>query len=329
VLHLRLIAPHDCADRTRQLLSGHPGVTNLVVLAGAGHQPEGDLILADVAREAASEVLAELRELGLEDRGSIAVETVDLSLSRVSDVAKDLAPGEGVDAVVWEELQARTREDASLSGAYLLLFSIATMLAGVAVLLDSAILVIGAMIVGPEFGALAAICAGIVLKRGGDVRRALVALAVGFAVGIVATVLSTWLLTALGLIDSSALFEERPQTGFIYLPDAMSFVVAFMAGIAGMQALTSAKSGAVLGVLVSVTTIPAAGNIAVAVAYGLGSDPSEPRDRYFDQAWTSTEQLLLNLAGIVVAGTLTLAVQQRLGRNRRGASITPRVDTGP
>ena len=89
--------------------------------------------------------------------------------------------------------------------------------------------------------------------------------------------LSTWLLTALGLIDSSALFEERPQTGFIYLPDAMSFVVAFMAGIAGMQALTSAKSGAVLGVLVSVTTIPAAGNIAVAVAYGLGRDPSEPR----------------------------------------------------
>ena len=84
---------------------------------------------------------------------------------------------------MWEELQARTREDASLSGAYLLLFSIATMLAGIAVLLDSAILVIGAMIVGPEFGALAAICAGIVLKRGRDVRRALVALAVGFAVG--------------------------------------------------------------------------------------------------------------------------------------------------
>jgi uncharacterized hydrophobic protein (TIGR00271 family) len=296
-------------------------VTNIILLGGAGHQPEGDLILADVAREAASEVLAELRDIGLEEHGSIAVETVDLSLSRVSQVAKDLAPGEGIDAVVWEELQARTREEASLSGAYFVLFSVATMLAGIAVLLDSAILVIGAMIVGPEFGALAAICAGIVLKRGHDVRHAVLTLAVGFLVGIGATVLSTHLLTGLELIDPAALFEPRPQTGFIYLPDAMSFVVAFMAGIAGMQALTSAKSGAVLGVLVSVTTIPAAGNIAVALAYGLGPDPVEPRDRYFDQAWTSTEQLVLNLVGIVVAGTLTLAVQQRLGDRRRAAPV--------
>lgn len=322
MLHLRLIAPADCSDLTRRVLAEHPGVTNVVVLRGAGHQPEGDLLLADVAREAASEVLADLRELGLEDRGSIAVESVDLSLSRVAEVAKDLAPGEGSDAVVWEDLRARTREESSLSVAYLVLFAVATMLAGIAVLLDSAILVVGAMIVGPEFGALAGICAGVVLGRWGDVRRAFVALVVGFVVGIAATVLSTWLLTAAGLADSGALFEPRPQTGFIYLPDAMSFVVAFLAGIAGMQALTSAKSGAVLGVLVSVTTIPAAGNIAVALAYGLAGGSEHPRSRYLDQAWTSVEQLLLNMAGIVIAGTLTLAVQQRFGTKRRA---TPRV----
>lgn len=123
-------------------------------------------------------------------------------------------------------------------------------------------------------------------------------------------------MTVLGLIDSERLFEPRPQTEFIYLPDAMSFVVAFLAGIAGMQALTSAKSGAVLGVLVSVTTIPAAGNIAVALAYGLSRAPDEPRSRYFDQAWTSTEQLALNLLGIV----LTLALQYRLSRRSRGSA---------
>ena len=300
-------------------------MTNLVLLPGAGHDPEGDLLLADVARESASEVLEALRAAGLGPRGSIAVEEVDLSLSAVADRAERLAPGEGSDAIVWEELEARTREESSLSAAYLILFACATALAGVAVLLDSAILVIGAMIVGPEFGALAGICAGTVLRRWDVVRRGLVALAVGFPVGIVATVLAIWLLSALNLIESAALFEPRPQTEFIYLPDAMSFVVAFLAGIAGMQALTSAKSGAVLGVLVSVTTIPAAGNLAVALAYGLTPDPAQARSRYFDQAWTSGEQLLLNLLGIVVAGTLTLALQQRIRRRYAHGRAVPRA----
>ena len=312
----------------RSLLGEHRAVTNVAVIPGAGHEPEGDLVLADVAREAASEVIEALQAAGLEDRGSIAVEGVDLSLSEGARRAKREAPGLGSDAIVWEDLEARTREESSLSAAFLVLFACATLLAGIAVLLDSAILVIGAMIVGPEFGALAGICAGTVLGRRDVVRRGLVALAVGFPAGILATVLGVWLLSALGLIESAALFEPRPQTEFIYLPDAMSFVVAFLGGIAGMQALTSAKSGAVLGVLVSVTTIPAAGNLAVALAYGLTPDPAQARSRYFDQAWTSAEQLLLNLVGIVVAGTLTLAIQQRVWRRYRAPAPAPPYGSG-
>jgi hypothetical protein len=51
-------------------------------------------------------------------------------------------------------------------------------------------------------------------------------------------------------------------------------VVAFVAGSAGIVALGRAKSGAVVGVLVSITTIPAAANIDTALAMG---NPSETR----------------------------------------------------
>ena len=330
MLHLRLICPADRTQAANALLTEHPGVTNLVVVPGAGQQPPGDLLLADVAREATGDVLAELRRLGLDEQGSIAVEGVDLSLSEGARRAEAAAPGAGSDALVCEELEARTREDSTVTAAFLVFFSVATILAGIAVLLDSAILIVGAMIVGPELGAVAGICAGTVLRRWSKVRQSLVALGVGFATGIVAAVLATWLLTGLGLTDTSALFRPRPQTEFIYLPDAMSFVVAFLAGIAGMQALTSAKSGALLGVLVSVTTIPAAGNLAVALADGLSLSPGEPRSRYLEQAWTSLGQLLLNLAGLLVAGILTLLVQQvgwrRLGRRLRGAPRAGRSD---
>jgi uncharacterized hydrophobic protein (TIGR00271 family) len=310
VLHLRVIAPVDCTERTRSLLTGHHGVTNVVVLPGVAVRPEGDLVLADVAREAADHVLDELRGLGLAERGSIAVEDVDLSLSEAADRAERLAPGEGSDAVLWAGLAAQARQEATVSATYLVFFAVATALAGIAVLIDSAVLVVGAMIVGPEFGALAGICAGLVLRRAADVRRSLVALVVGFAVGIAATVLVTWLLTAFGLVDSAQIFRPRPQTDFIYRPDALSFVVAFLAGVAGMLALTSAKSGALVGVLVSVTTIPAAGDAAVALAYALSADPARPRGDYLHQAASSGGQLLLNLSGLALAGALTLAVQR-------------------
>lgn len=312
MLHLRLIAPADCTDRARSLLAAHHGVTNVIVLPGAGIQPVGDVVLADVAREAANAVLDDLRELGLAERGSIAVETVDLSMSAGADRAEDEAPGEGDDAVVWAELAARTHGESTLSASYLVFFAVATILAGIAVLLDSAILVVGAMIVGPEFGVLAGVCLGLVLRRPRTVRRSLFALAAGFAVGVLATVAAIWLLTALGLVDSGQIFQPRPQTDFIYRPDLVSFVVAFLAGIAGMLALTSAKSGALVGVLVSVTTIPAAGDAAVALAYTLSPDPIRPRGDYLHQAGNSAGQLLLNLLGLVIAGVLTLWIQRRV-----------------
>lgn len=312
VLHLRIIVPPPLTEQVVAVLAEQASCTNLAILPGAGHRPEGDLVLVDVAREAASGVLDHLTALGVDRRGSIAVDGVDLSLSAGAERAEAAAPGEGSDAVVWQDLVARTREDSSLSASYLVFFAVATMLAGAAVQLDSSILVIGAMIVGPEYGPLAGICAGVVLRQGAPLRRSAVALGVGFAVGIAATVVSTWLLTALGLVDAASLTRPRPQTQFIYLPDAMSFVVAFLAGVAGMVALTAAKSGAVVGVLVSVTTIPAAGNAAVALAYAVTGGEGATRGQLLSQAWTSVEQLGLNLLGIVLAGTLTLAVQRRV-----------------
>ena len=61
-----------------------------------------------------------------------------------------------------------------------------------------------------------------------------------------------------------------------------------------------------IGVLISVTTIPAAANIGIAAAYG-----------EWETFRGSAAQLGLNLVGIVVAGTLTLAIQRWLFARRR------------
>jgi len=299
VLHLSLIVP---ADRTRdvvRLLSGDAAVTHVTVLPGAARKPRGDVVECDVAREGASLVLDSLRDLGIEQNGAIVASTPELVLSDSGRAAEEAAPGLPTDAVVWEQVEARTSEEVSLSATYLVYLSVATMLAAVGVLLDSPILIVGAMVVGPEFGPLAALCVAIVQRRWDVMRSSLVALLVGFPVAILVTMAFTWLLVLADLADPAMLTADRPLTSFIWRPDALSFVVAFLAGIAGMLSLTTTKSGALVGVLISVTTVPAAANAAAALAFGV-----------WDEAWGSAVQLALNLSAIVVAGLLTLTVQR-------------------
>ena len=77
--------------------------------------------------------------------------------------------------------------------------------------------------------------------------------------------IATLLARVAGVVEPAMLDTEHPLTSFISRPDAFSFIVAFLAGIAGILSLTAAKSGALIGVLISVTTVPAAGSTAVAL----------------------------------------------------------------
>jgi uncharacterized hydrophobic protein (TIGR00271 family) len=326
VLHLRLVVPPDDLERVLAVLVPERGVANLAVLPGAAREPAGDLVLGDVTRESAHSVLRELRRLGLPEHGSISVEQVDLTLSAAADRAERLAPGSPADALVWEEVQAKTSEESELSWTFLTFISVATLIAGIGVLLDQTVLIIGAMVVGPEFGAIAGLCVAILRRRRELALRSARALVVGFPVAIAVTTLATLAGRAVGLVEDDMLDAAHPLTSFVSRPDAFSFVVAFLAGVVGMLSLTSAKSGALIGVLISVTTVPAAGYIGVALALG------EPGG-----AGGAVAQLAINLVALVVAGVLTLAAQaalwqrvrpsRRLGGRTRTASPAARQST--
>jgi uncharacterized hydrophobic protein (TIGR00271 family) len=108
------------------------------------------------------------------------------------------------------------------------------LIASIGVLVDQPILIVGAMVVGPEFGPLVALCVGIVARQPRRAGTALGALLLGILVGMMGTVLFTWAMTAIGLVDESMLTGERPLTSFIWQPDALSWIVGFLAGVAGL-----------------------------------------------------------------------------------------------
>jgi uncharacterized hydrophobic protein (TIGR00271 family) len=307
MLHLRIVSPQGSTRSALEILEGTDSVCNIILLSGSARRPAGDVILCDVPREDASVVLADLRALGIHREGSIAVEAIETELSDEMERAAEAARGSASDAVVWEEVTKRTSESAELSFSFVLFMVLAALIASVGIFLDSAILIVGAMVVGPEFGPIAGICVAVLQRRRDLARRSALALGVGFPLAISAVVLAALVFKATGLTSEDFATQDHTFVELISKPDFFAFFVAFCAGIAGMLSLTTAKSAALIGVFISITTIPAAANAGIAAAYA---------------DWTSFRgslgQLMVNLSGIVLAGTLTLVVERLMyGRRRR------------
>jgi uncharacterized hydrophobic protein (TIGR00271 family) len=306
MVHLRIVAPPEKAAAAMEILCSLDSVLNIVHLEGAAQRPDGDLILCDVAHEDASVVISDLKRLGIPQEGSIAMETIDTAISDFAVRAEKHAKGAPADAVVWDQVEARTNENVELSGVYLLFMVLAGLIAAVGIFLDSPILIVGAMVVGPEFGPIAGFCVAIVERKARLASRSFVALAVGFPLAITATFVATHVFKATGLTPDTFGERDHQLSTLIASPDFFAFFVAVCAGTAGMLSLTTAKSGALIGVLISVTTIPAAANIGIAAGY---------EDW---EAWRgSVGQLVINLSAILAAGTATLYVQRLLYLRRK------------
>jgi uncharacterized membrane protein len=106
------------------------------------------------------------------------------------------------------------------------------------------------------------------------------------------------------MFDASALFGGH-DVDFVYKVGPWSLIVALLAGAAGMLSMTSAKSAVLVGVFISVTTVPAAGYASVAAILG-----EWPR---FGE---SVGQLAVNLVGIVLAASAVLVVRRETWTTR-------------
>ncbi len=302
MLQLRIYSPAGYTEQVVSLLREDPFVSNVALIHGASLDPEGDLVFGDVAREAANGLISRLQATGVHESGDIQISSIDTALSRRNRVIARAAPGQGSDAVVWVQVENRSYEESALTWAYLAFICLAALIAAIGIELDALILIIGAMVVGPEFGPIAATGFALARRRLDLLRRALRALIVGFAVAITFTYLVAELMITIGWLKVPASASTtQPGLAFAYSPDKWSFIVAFLAGTVGMLALTSNRSGALVGVFISVTTVPAAGNAALSLAF-----------TQFSAFRASIATLFINIGAMSLAGFLTLIVLQRL-----------------
>ena len=146
------------------------------------------------------------------------------------------------------------------------------------------------------------------------------ALIVGFLIAIVATFVFSVVVRAFGWESESFSIGVRPVSDLIDSPNVFSVVVVTLAGIVGVVSLVEARTGALIGVFISVTTIPAAADVGVSSAF-----------QNWSEARGSLVQLLLNVAILIAVGAVGLEAQQRFWRRiyARANRRTPHSPPAP
>jgi uncharacterized hydrophobic protein (TIGR00271 family) len=304
MIHVRVVSPAEVTVDLVPVLVSDAGVRNLTIVPASVRNPDGDAIQFDLLQGRANEVIARLREFGLPEQGFISLEPLSALISTPAAAAPagrrsrfdDLAP-------VWEEVETRIRTGARYPPSWFALLVIAGLIAAVGLFTNSQILIVGAMVVGPEYSAIVALAFGLTRRERALVVSGAFALTVGFVLAIVAALLFGLIIRAAGLAPSAFSHGIRPVSNLINTPNAFSAIVAVLAGIVGVISLTEARASTLIGVFISVTTIPAAADIGVSVAFGSGQE-----------ALGSLEQLLLNITILAAVAALGIPVQRAFWR---------------
>ena len=313
MLTVRVACSADLSQRCEKILQATPSLTGLSIYRDAGVDPKGDVFEAQVERDAVNDLVHALTELGIPQSGSIQIDQPQAWVSQRALHAEETSPDS--DNVVWAQVIEQAYEQSKVTPVFLAFMTMATLLAAVAVITDSPILVVGAMVLGPEFMSVIAMGLALVRKRRALLSQAARTLVVGFAFSIAATVGFVAIARGIGLATVADVSSERPGVSFIYSPNAWSLIVAVIAAAAGVLALTTSQSTGIIGVFISVTTIPAAGNIAVGLVFA-----------QWNQVLGSALQLAINITGMALAGWATLVIRQRMSErtSRELAQRSPR-----
>lgn len=245
MVRVRAVSPAELTNGAERALAANPCVFGLGVMRGAVRSADcadGDLIECDVLAGAINDVFATLQRIGLEERGSITVEVIELAAGRAAEQAERTRLGKLAAAPWWAELDARIQSGAHFVPSFYLLLVIAGLLAAIGIVSNSQILIVAAMVVGPEYGAIASVATGIDRRIGARVRRGLAALALGFLLAIVAAYLFTLVVRALDAQSPAFDLGVRPVSNLINSPDVLSFAVAVLAGIVGIVSLAESRT---------------------------------------------------------------------------------------
>ncbi|MFB6300363.1 MAG: TIGR00341 family protein [Halobacteriales archaeon] len=230
-----------------------------------------DVVWFPLPQNAVEPVLEELRAVGIDDHAYTVVVAAETVVSRRFDQLKERysEEAETTDRISREEIRVRADDLAPNRLTYVVMTIVSAVIATAGVLLNSAAVVVGSMVIAPLIGPAMATSVGTVLQDRELFVRGTKLQIFGFLLTIISAAVFAWLVKTLLLVPPTLEILEIAQVQERLAPDFLALAIALGAGVAGAYSLSSGVSTSLVGVAIAVALVPPTAVIGIGIAWGL------------------------------------------------------------
>ncbi|MFC7006608.1 TIGR00341 family protein [Halalkalicoccus salilacus] len=242
-------------------------------------------------------VLDYLQELGLKEQSYTVVVDAETVVSRQFEELQEEYSTDDTDEerISRQELHTEADEMTPTFPVYVAMTLISAIVATAGLLLDSPAVVVGSMVIAPLIGPALAASVGTVTDDDEMFWEGIKYQAFGLGLAIGGAAIFAWLLKTTNVVPPGIDLSSIGEISERFTPDLLLLVVALGAGVAGVLALSTGISVALVGVMIAAALIPPAAAAGIAIAWGLPLP-----------AVGATVLVLVNAVSVNLAGVLTL-----------------------
>jgi len=214
-------------------------------------------------------VLDRLYEAGLssDDHGIIIDVETDLfkEVRRTRESDSKMGPNARIaDA----ELRAEADNQIMDPHSFVQMTVLSALVATIGLILDSAAVIIGAMVIAPLLGPALSSTVGTVLDDQELFWRGIRYQLLGVAVSVGSAALFAWSLRTLSIAPPGLAVTDTAQIAERLSPDILSLILALAAGAAGVLSLATRTKSAIVGVMIAAALVPPAATSGLGIAWG-------------------------------------------------------------
>jgi uncharacterized hydrophobic protein (TIGR00341 family) len=242
-------------------------------------------------------ILDDLRETGLEEESYTVILETQTVISRKFDELTEryeADEGESEDRIPREEIRAGARALIPSFRTFIVMVIASAIVATAGLLVNSAAVVVGSMVIAPVIGPALATSVGTVIKDEELFREGFKLQVIGFSLAVIAATAFALLARATQLVPPGVDVTTIEQVQGRLSPDFLSLAVALSAGVAGALSLSTGVSAALVGVMIAAALIPPVAAVGIGIAWGL------PRVIFGASVLVILNALAVNLATLIV-----------------------------
>ncbi|WP_436345539.1 DUF389 domain-containing protein [Natronorubrum sp. FCH18a] len=264
---IRVFVPDEDREAVRTALSE---MEVEFLFSEADGRRDGSVAEIPVPAGAADTVLERLYDAGLDEDTYTVVTDVDrATVPNVDELTDRYVEGpKGERGASHAEIRERAKDLTPETATYLA-FAIASAIVAVGgLMLDSAIVIVGAMVIAPFAGSTLSASAGAVISDREMVVDSATSQVTGLVVAYLGAVVMSVFLQQTGFVQPTLDVGRVGQVGAFATPNLLTLVIAIAAGFAGALALATDLPVSLAGVAVAAAIVPAAAAAGIGTAWG-------------------------------------------------------------